>query len=53
MQNLIESFLEELGYMLDETDLTIMFDSLSKEEQIEVKKALMEYLEKYLPVKEK
>lgn len=53
MQNLIESFLEELGYMLDETDLTTMFDNLSKEEQIEVKKALMEYLEKYLPIKEK
>ena len=53
MQNLIKNFLEELGYMLDETDLAVMFDNLSKDEQIKVKKALMEYLEKYLPIKEK
>lgn len=48
---MVKEFLEELGYGLDETLISGMFDELSEEEKVEVKKALLEYLDKYLPIK--
>ena len=53
MQNLIKNFLEELGYALDETNLAVMFDQLTQNEQKVIKAELLRYLIEYLPIKEK
>lgn len=49
-QKIIEAFLQEFGYALDETDISSVFDTLTDEEKVEVKESLLKYLSDYLPV---
>ena len=49
-EKIIEAFLQEFGYALDETDISSVFDTLTDDEKIKVKESLLKYLSDYLPV---